>query len=165
MKIEKDLKPGDAGVEDTTEIMRDFAVKYKNDPTTKALVKRITAGLKTDIAKIKALFNYVVKTMRYQSDPADAELVMSVKHTLHGNKRYGDCDDLSTALATLLICAGYKCGYKTVAWKPEAGDNFSHVYVMVEYEGGLLPLDPTMKEGGFGREVPHIRRSEIYPVV
>ncbi len=160
---ELELKPGDAGVKDTVNrFMITYAVKYSTDSQIKKIVQQETRKYSDDISKIKALFRYIIRKMTYKSDPPDAELVMSPKHTLLGTKNYGDCDDLSVALACLLLAAGYKCAYKTVAWKPGAGDNFSHVYVVVEYENGLVPLDPTMKEIGFGNEVSKIRRAKIW---
>lgn len=171
MVIKKQLKDGDEGVADTIEIMRDFAIKYKNDARVQRIVKDIDAvisdkhdsgSFEWHIERLKNLYMHVVNTMTYKSDPQWAELVMSVKHTLFGSKPYGDCDDLSVAAATLFLGAGYKAAYKTIAWRnSDEKKRFTHVYLLVQAKGVWFPMDPTMGEKGFGNEIRTVvRRKE-----
>ena len=166
------LKPGDAGVADTIQIMNGYVRKYARDRRVQAIVKQAEqraamerSSERREIAKLKYLYNYVVNKMTYKPDPQWAELVKSVKHTLFGSQPYGDCDDLSIAAATLFAGAGHKVAFKTVAWRPSDPDKrFSHVYLMVQAFGGWLPMDPTMGEKGFGNEIRQVTRRRNWKV-
>lgn len=159
------LKSGDAGVAQTIKLMREYVLQYANNPQIKQLVAKLSDKSKVCTAKfktIKNIFLYITTNLSYTSDPDGVELVKSAKHTILGNKKYGDCDDLSVALATLLAAAGYKVWFRTIAWKKDAGDNFSHVYVVVELPCGeyVMPCDPSMSTKGFGNEVKWFRKKD-----
>jgi len=159
------LKNGDAGVEQTIKLMIDYVKEYKNNIQIRNLINRLTDNGNNCNAKfntIKNIFNYVVKNINYSPDPKDVELVKSVKHTILGNKKYGDCDDLSTALATLLYSAGYSIWFRVVAWKKEQGNAFSHVYCIIELpcHKYVMPIDPSMSFRGFGKEVNYFRKKD-----
>ena len=154
------LRDGDAGVEDTICLMRKFSQDYSKNSSVKTICRQLKG--KNDGETIKNLFLFITKTMHYVKDPETVELVKSPKHTIIGNSNYGDCDDLSTALVTLLLSAGYKCWFRTVAWRPSNPETFTHVYVVVEVpnQGIIIPLDPTMGDQGFGKEVKWIRKKD-----
>jgi len=171
--IQKDLRDGDNGISDTIEIMENFAVEYKNDSRVQAIIRDIDAklthtgdDLKYHCERIKNIFNYICSKMTYVSDPDWAELVVSVKHSLFGDMPYGDCDDLSVALATLLLGAGYKTAFKTVAWrKSDPNQPFTHVYVVVLAQPEFwLVLDPTMGTIGYGNEIREITRRKEWVI-
>lgn len=162
--LQENLMKGDAGIEQTIRLMIDFVRKYKDNPDIKAIVENVTysGDCQEKFKNIKRIFQFVVERMHYVADPNNVELVKSAKHTLLGESRYGDCDDLSVAVATLLMAKGYKVWFRTVAWKKETGKAFTHVYLMVLLPCGKLamPLDPTMKMQGFGNEVRYHRKKD-----
>ena len=147
---------GDAGIGDTICLMRKYVRDYKSNLQVQALVAKFKRSTNWETAK--ALHDFVVDNIRYESDPPDKELVKSVKHTIFGNMKYGDCDDLSVALATLLEACGIETKFRTVAWRP--GKNaFSHVYVMayISEAKGWVAFDPTMGKQGKSKEVKYNR--------
>ena len=159
------LKAGDAGVAQTVKLMTEYVLSYANNPQIKSISERLRDNSGSCVSKfktIKNIFLYITRNMSYTSDPDGVELVKSVKHTILGSKKYGDCDDLSVALATLLASAGYKVWFRTIAWKKGQGNDFSHVYVMVELPCGkfVMPLDPSMSDKGFGNEVKWFRKKD-----
>jgi hypothetical protein len=166
------LKAGDAGVEQTIKLMKKYADEYAGNPQIKKLVSDIekvmdsqnefSSDCKRKFKLIEYLYIYVIHNIRYELDPPNIELVKSPKHTILGNSKYGDCDDLSVALATLLKCAGFECWYRVVAWKKGKGDDFTHVFLMVELpcKSKVMPLDPSMRPGGFGNMVNYFRKKD-----
>lgn len=167
------LKSGDAGVYQTIELMK----KYVNEYAENLAIRKIVSDIETVMLHQKSfpsdckkkfnfiwyLFYYICVNMKYELDPPNIELVKSPKHTILGNSKYGDCDDLSVALATLLKSAGYNVWFRTVAWKKEQPDTFTHVFVMVELPCGekVMPLDPSMNTGGFGNMVNYTRKQDF----
>ncbi|HRP02932.1 MAG TPA: hypothetical protein PLE30_09835 [Candidatus Kapabacteria bacterium] len=97
------LKSGDAGVTQTMQLMRFYVLEYANNTQIKQIVNKLSVSgtCNAKMKTIKNIFNYVVDTIKYTPDPNNIELVKSAKHTILGNMKYGDCDDLSVALATL----------------------------------------------------------------
>lgn len=148
------LKDGDEGVKDTVKLMWQYINEWKNKPQTKDLINKLKRN--NDFETAKAIFNYVVQNVQYKYDPQGIELVKSIKHTIFGNMRWGDCDDLTVALNTLLEAAGIHTAIKTIAWRP-GNRNFSHVYTIATIDGKIYPLDPTMKAKGFNNEVKYHR--------
>lgn len=159
------LQPGDRGVTQTIALMRRYARNDAQIPEITAIAKR--AKRKSSIATLKALYNYVIRKHAYRNDPKQTELVRSPRHMVTRREhRAGDCDDLSTLLAALLLAAGYRTAYKVIAWDYKRGRAFTHVYVLVYLPDvkRWMPLDPVMKTQGFGRERAPIIRRRVYPI-
>lgn len=168
------LKSGDKGVVQTIELMTKYVNEYTSNPDIIALVqeiintvnrreKKLTKDCEKKFKLIEYIFIYIIHNLKYQLDPPNIELVKSPKHTILGNSRYGDCDDLSVALATLLKTAGFNVWFRVVAWKKETGKAFTHVFVMVELPCGekVMPLDPSMHTAGFGNMVHYFRKQDF----
>ena len=151
MTYERNLRDGIKGIEDTICLMSKFVNDYKNNADIKLIVLSLKG--KTKLETAQNIFDYINKNMRYVSDPDNIELVKSAKHTILGNSKYGDCDDLSTALATLLFAAGIPCVFRTIAWKPGKSLAFTHVYCIANIDGAEIPLDPSMGSKGFNNQI------------
>lgn len=155
------LKPGDAGIADTIAFMVHFKNKYKSFPEVIQDLKNEKLLDSNNISQvIDDIFKWFVANYKYVPDPVDIELIRSPKYTIIGKERYGDCDDLSTALATYLEAVGIETKYRTVAWKKETGNNFTHVYVLAKDKSGWIPLDPTAGTGGLRSEVKYHRKKD-----
>lgn len=150
----KEIPIGDEGIRQTIIKMRQFVNDYYQNERIVNLAKK----LGTD----ENIYAHVVKKIKYKNDPDGIELVASPKHTILGNRNFGDCDDMSVALATLLKAKGRTVYFRTAAWKPEnkakGDDSFTHVYVVIQSGGRLIPLDVTMND--FGREVVWYRKKD-----
>lgn len=158
------LKSGDAGVvEQTIPVMIRLAKRDAKDSFVKAIVRDLKA--KTDIETIRNIFNWMVDNYKYVSDPVDSEYVTAPIYVVKNiaPESYFDCDDMSAVLAMLLISAGYKVAYKTIAWRKH---DYTHVYVVVYVPSlnGWIPLDPVMKRKGFGAERAPVIRTQIFPI-
>lgn len=159
------LKSGDAGVAQTMQLMKSYVLEYANNPQIKQIVNKLSVSgtCNAKMQTMKNIFNFVVDTIRYTPDPNGVELVKSAKHTILGNMKYGDCDDLSVALATLYKSLGLNVWFRAVAWKRASGNAFTHVYVVIELPCGkfVMPCDPSMGKKGFGNEVTYFRKMDV----
>lgn len=84
--------------------------------------------------EILALFKWCRSQMRYLADPRGVDTYRAPERSLfefHG----GDCDDMSSAIATLLAIAletaGYEVRFRVVAIKPNPPTAYSHILVLV----------------------------------
>lgn len=162
----RDLLPGDAGVEQTVWHMARLAKRDASNPTIIAIAKKHKK--KTDIDTFKSLFDYVYTNYPYVSDPDRKEFVSAPIEIINKSAQYCDCDDLTTLLCSLLIALKYKVVIKTIAWDKERCDSdscpFSHVYLMVEFDGKYMPLDPVKEQEGFGAEQAPVFRAKNWKV-
>lgn len=156
------LPVGDAGVDKTIEEMRRMARADASSAEVRQLVGRFRDD---DWGFLQDAFRYVVKTVPYISDPAGEEFVVAPRHLIAKRWVGGDCDDMSTLLAALLIATGRKVWFKTIEWKPDVS-GFTHVYLLGEVPSAQLaiPLDAVKGPTGFGWEKRPYRRAKVYPV-
>jgi Domain of Unknown Function with PDB structure (DUF3857)/Transglutaminase-like superfamily len=120
-------------------------------PEMKQEVADLTAGVKTDLDKIQALFYYVSKNIRYMGLTPEKDRPGFEPHdvSITYGKKYGVCRDKAALLVSLLRTAGLNAypvlinvGAKL---DPEvASPDFDHAIVAVELKkGDYLLMDPT----------------------
>lgn len=120
-------------------------------PEMKKTVETLTAGAKTDMDKIKAVFYYVSKKIRYMGLTPEKDRPGFEPHdvSLTFDKKYGVCRDKAALLVALLRTAGLKAypvlinvGSKKDAEVPEPF--FNHAIVSVDLkERDYVLMDPT----------------------
>ncbi|MEI8289195.1 MAG: DUF3857 domain-containing protein [Verrucomicrobiota bacterium] len=124
------------------------------DATTPEMIKTnalLTAGAKTDLDKIKAVFYHVSKNIRYMGLTPEKDRPGFEPHDvrLTFEKNYGVCRDKAALLVAMLREAGLNAypvlinvGTKRDAEVPDPG--FNHAIVGVELEkGDYVLMDPT----------------------
>lgn len=114
---------------------------------------------------IDTIFRFV-QSVPYIYDPAGSfDSVQSARHTL--DKGYGDCDDLSVLLATLLALVGYKPRFVLAKYKDKT-QGFDHVYVdlIVSDKQSIrrIALDPCSRSHGMGWESPSAIERLTFPI-
>lgn len=178
---------GDTAIKETLKIMKRLAVRDSKSPEIAKVAGEIFAKSKSkaDIDIAKAAFDYVFKNIQYKYDheiifdhfkpseftagsqnAEDIEFTTAPKYLISETKE-GDCDDMSTLLASLHIALGLSTNFKVIAWKNNDPDaEFTHVYTEVKVEDGKkaywIPSDPVIQE--FGKEKAPIRRVGYYRV-
>jgi tetratricopeptide (TPR) repeat protein len=120
-----------------------------------AKARALTAGSKTDMDKVEALYDYVAKDFRYISlsfglgryQPHSASDVLS--------NEYGDCKDKHTLLASLLTAAGFQTNSVLInssrKLDPDipSPSQFDHVITQVKVGKDLVWLDTTTEIAPF----------------
>jgi len=136
---------GADGVKQTLSMMKRLANAALTDPFIRAQAAQVIAscprGDKPCMAY--ALLSWVKRKVRYIPDPNGVEALhnpaMIAKAVHEGRLVYGDCDDMSLYLATLMKSVGLSPCFRAVGYN---GNQYQHVYVACEG----LTLDATRDE-------------------
>jgi hypothetical protein len=157
------LLDGDAGVEQTIELIRAVVANGLKDPFVRQTAGQITANVRSfdELGEVKAIYNWVRSHVRFRKDPVHHESVASARWTL--THLFGDCDDINAVLLpSLLGVLGYECRLITVAGHPEAPQTFTHIYCEVDLGGRWLPLDAARPGASFGEAPKNYFRKRIW---
>lgn len=120
--------------------MQRFANKGKKDLNIRRLVERVCADLAPGdyASEVLACYHWVCQNVRYMRDVHDVEFLKEPSVTVETQS--GDCDDMATLLAAMLMACGNRCSFMLVGFtKPMVP---SHVFVVVHTPAGDFPLDP-----------------------
>lgn len=125
---------------DVTKAMVDFAHKGKKDLEVRRLCEVICEDLaQGDYAgECLAIYHWVCQNIRYMRDIHDVEFVKEPIQLLR--TKSGDCDDMATLLAAMLMAMGNRCDFVLACFKHSPSP--SHVYVRVLSPKGPIVLDP-----------------------
>lgn len=140
----------DVQVEQTIALMQQYALEDAGSPLLHAAVRQARQA-RPSADLISAIYWWVKDRLRFVLDEVTAaalppDIAGEVVETLVRpvdllqSAGAGDCDDYSMLLASMLLAAGVRCAFVTVAADPEARDRYSHVYVAA-YAPGRIPLD------------------------
>ena len=135
------LRGGAAGIRQTTQLMADLVAEYQLDPAIRAQAIGIVQlnQPKDEPAEVRALFDFVQRSIRYVADVHNVETVQTPDKTLA--LRAGDCDDKSVLLATLMRSIGYDAVFIVTGYTLPGV--YEHVYVGWPTDGDVIPLDAT----------------------
>lgn len=182
--ITRDIGTGDTAIRATLEHMKRLARRDAKTPDIKVVVEKIRSEaepfrddpIRYRYELARAAFRWVVDNIDYRydhehindhvtvADPMNTEFVMAPKHLVTIGQ--GDCDDMSTILASLLGAMGFSVQFKVIAHKSR---HYSHVYLegLVPNADGQevwMPMDPVLGYDGWGWEKPDIIRKDLLKV-
>jgi len=143
--------PGEPGIFQTINMMRELVNKNFLHP----YIRERAATIVRECYRKKScedtrLLAWVNSTVQYLRDPLGVEALHNpVSFTeakiRRGEKPFGDCDDMSIYLATLLKSIGHDPMFRILS---RTGNSYHHVHVWCD--GNLL--DPTLMLGRLPRE-------------
>lgn len=125
---------------DVVEWMRRFAHKGKSDLEIRQLVETICKDLvQGDYAgEVLAIYYWVCQNIRYMRDIHDVEFVKEPRQIVA--TRSGDCDDMATLLAAMVMASGNTCEFLLASYAPSQPP--THVFLRVNTPSGPMVLDP-----------------------
>lgn len=120
------MPEGRQGVKATLEIMSGLTKDAKKNITIRTKAANLVQGLpqKDRLGEIRALFNFVRDNIRYVRDIRNVETQYFPEQVLL--QEFGDCNNKSVLLASLLESIGHPTRFKAVGFRP---GHFSHVFV------------------------------------
>lgn len=149
MTFTRQLGNGDTGIMTTLWAMRAMVDDAIQEGTAvPALARQIVkqAGY-LDSAQLRAVFDYLVKHVRFVADPQGVESVRHPDQMLNEIFRTGtaagDCDDLATLGAALLRAMGFAACLVVVSAR--ASGEFHHVLFGARLGASLITLDPQQR--------------------
>lgn len=119
-----------------------------NNSKIKSLVNSLTSGLTTDLAKAKAIYNYVRDSISYS-------FYYNTKYGAVGtlNAKTGNCVDQSHLLIAMYRTAGLAARYVHGTCVFSSGSTYGHVWAQVLIGDTWIVSDPTSTRNSFGSVV------------
>jgi hypothetical protein len=139
--------PGDAGIFQTVYMMKELVNKNFLHPWIRERAARAVSSCGKNIeCQDRALLVYVNQAVQYLKDPTGVEalhdpVTFTERMLRNGKKPFGDCDDMSIYLATLLKSIGHKPRFRILSRLHDGA--FHHVIVFCHDKN----LDPSMTLG------------------
>ena len=137
---------------------------YKSDGYR--IVKNTAAYLIRDIDprdyenQVKAIFEYVLRNMRYVRDVNGVEEIrapwLHLASVAGQGWSWGDCDDMATLLSALLRAIGFDTAFSAIA-SGRRGEIYDHVRAIVRLGGQWVSLEATAKNRPMGWSLPKVR--------
>ena len=125
-------RPGEAGIEDTLRHMERLTMGAITHPLIRKQASQAIrhCGPNDRICQQAALMVWVQQKMRFVRDPHGVEALhdpVMIAAAIEQHKQpYGDCDDFSMYLASLMRSVGLRANFRVVGFN---GGKLSHVYV------------------------------------
>ena len=131
--------------------------KIKADSAIKEKVQELTGNQASDEAKIRAIYNFCAKNIRYVAvEYGQAGHEPHFAYDIFKNK-YGDCKDQAILLVTMLKEAGFLASPVLIPTKEDYNLNedfpsviFNHCIAAVSLKDKVVFLDPTAETCSFG---------------
>jgi hypothetical protein len=120
---------------------------------TKAIAK--TLKRRTELQTVKAVFDFVLKRVKYKLDVPGVQLARRPNRTLQEGK--GDCKSFSLLTGSLLYNLGIDYSYRFVSYRPDPTP--THVYVVAHTKTGNVLVDGVWKI--FNSEKPYQTKTDI----
>lgn len=135
--------PGELGTYQTVSMMRNMVNRSYLDPVIRERATGLIIPCGRDLrCHHRRLQSFVSERVQYVKDPQGVEalhdpITFYEDRIRKGKRAWGDCDDMSVYLATLLKSIGHNPMFRIVG----SLNFFHHIFVICEGEN----LDPTMK--------------------
>lgn len=148
----------DVSTAHTIRLMRKLAREYaSHQAVQEAVEEALAGGAATDREVAYAIFYWIRSTIQFVEDetllyeelgvrPEELDKELLIVPPVMGlmPRPMGDCDDFSLLTASMLLAAGLRPFFVTVAADAQDPHKWSHIYICVYLadEGSFLKLDP-----------------------
>lgn len=154
---DKVLKLPYRGAPQTVSLLQRSALEAQNHYAVRQLAEHYCRRLhsKDYLSEYLAVYYGLMATCRYMRDPRTVELVRApyvvAEEILRGGRPNLDCDDMSNALAALVLSMGGSARYVTVAFRNlffRGQRQYSHIFMQAQdpRTGTWIVLDPVAAE-------------------
>lgn len=132
------LPRGDEGVDRTIAAMIALAHEGATDPLVRSYAAAIQAH---GPGRVYELYDWLRRRFAFRRDIRGVEHVREPRVLLmQAPRMQGDCDDLATLAAALLLAMGERPVFIVMARR--AGGNFEHVFYGIIRDRKVIPFDP-----------------------
>lgn len=157
------LSAGARGIRETLQLMADHAIQGAESAPIWSLSRKLVGGYKCpvhdQVCQADIYLRWIHENISWVPDIGTAETVAAPWRTLE--VKAGDCDDLSSLLASMAVSVGIPARFKAIAANPDHPNEFTHVYVEMLLEDEWIPADPSVAGKPLGWESPMIFK-EMY---
>ena len=180
------ISRGDLGIYETVRLIKDQVQQGIRQPTIRATVQSILAGLPSGSSQneiAQAFVKWFGANIRYRLDDdvsmtehglqpihiaqcpihyrhCEAVEIVSTPPQILA-QRSEDCDGQVLLMGTFLTLAGIKWCPVIVALDPSIPREFTHIYLIANLDGSFVPIDTVNTSQPFGWEPPNPIRREV----
>ncbi len=158
-----DIGKGGDAIRNTVAHMARIARFGNHQPMLILTVQNIIRDHPERREQARAICEWVKEHVTYTRDPKGLEMVqepvfMITQINVYG-RATGDCDDMATLMAALLLAAGFHAGFRVIGPRDF---RLKHVYNIVALHGETIPMDATEPDFQFGQEHSYFIKKDVW---
>lgn len=151
-----DKLPGEQGIKQTVEIIKGIVQAYKKNLKIRMKALRIVKKYRMNDNKMKALFYWIKKNIKYVRDINGLETLHTPDKILEIGA--GDCDDFVILAGSMLESIGYPVIFVVTSNRKDK--KFNHIFLYTTDGKKRYTFDATLKK--FNMKRPDITREKIF---
>lgn len=148
---------------ESVEVIKKLIEQGKKDIVVRTVAEKIVQYIppKDYEREVKAIYNFVVRRLRYTKDIHRVETVHRARDLLRRHKKAADCDDFVILTGALLQAIGHPVRIIIIGNNPLDKDDYSHIYLQVFVGKKWIALDGSVPGAKPGWEAPKYSTKKI----
>lgn len=159
VKLTDSYKATYESVEVIKKLIKEGRKDYVIRRTAEKIVQYIPA--KDYMKEVKAIYNFVVRRLRYTKDINQVETVHRARDLLRWHRKSADCDDFVILTGALLESIGHPVRMVIIGNNSYNTQDFSHIYMQVQVKDKWISLDGSVTGAAVGWEAPKYATKKI----
>jgi len=170
-KATDDLKTYDVQLTDSNratyesvEVIKKLIEEGKKDIVVRTTAEKIVQYIapKDYEREVKAIYNFVVRRLRYTKDIHRVETVHTARELLRRHKKAADCDDFVILIGALLQSIGHPIRIVIIGNNYLDKSDYSHIYLQVLAGKKWVSLDGSVPGAKAGWEAPKFATKKVF---
>jgi len=148
---------------ESIEVIKQLIYQGKKDIIIRRLAEKLTQYLPPKDYKLEvaAIYNFVVRRLRYTKDIHKVETVHRARELLRWHNRAADCDDFVILTGSLLQSIGHPIRIVIIGNNRRDKDDYSHIYLQTNVGKKWISLDGSVPGAKMGWEAPKYTTKKI----
>ena len=148
---------------ESVEVIKKLIDEGKKDLVIRTLAEKITQYIppKDYKREVKAIYNFVVRRLRYTKDIHRVETVHRARDLLRRHKKAADCDDFVILTGALLQSIGHPVRIVIIGNNYKDKEDYSHIYIQTKIGDKWVALDGSVPGAKVGWETPRYATKKI----
>lgn len=148
---------------ESVEVIKKLIDQGKKDIVIRTLAEKITQYIppKDYKREIHAIYNFVVRRLRYTKDIHRVETVHRARDLLRRHRKAADCDDFVILTGALLQSIGHPIRIVIIGNNYDDKEDYSHIYLQTRLKNRWIGLDGSVPGAAVGWEAPKYATKKI----
>ena len=148
---------------ESVEVIQQLISQGKKDYIIRRFAEEITRYLpEKDYKKeVAAVYNFVVRRLRYTKDIHKVETVHRARELLSIHLKAADCDDFVILTGALLQAIGHPVRIVIIGSNKHDKEDYSHIYLQTSVNNKWISLDGSVPGAKMGGEAPKYASKKI----
>jgi len=148
---------------ESLEVIKELINEGKKDIIIRRLAEKLTQYIpeKDYKREVAAIYNFVVRRLRYTKDIHRVETVHRARDLLRWHKKAADCDDFVILTGALLQAIGHPVRLVIIGNNSRDKEDYSHIYLQTQVGKKWISLDGSVPGAKMGWEAPKYSTKKI----